>query len=73
MPFILSVRSEKSSLLRIQAIAKGKCSILNIEQHHWENIDFDFMNKKEILQYKKLVNMIKLYYSDIECDDMRII
>ena len=73
MPFILSVWSEESSLLRIQAIAKGRCSIPNIEQYHWENIDFDFMNKKEILQYKKLVNMIKLYYSDIECDDMRII
>jgi hypothetical protein len=71
MPLILSTWNQEQQLLRITATATGACRIPDIGTYDWENVDFDGMNKQELLGMSKdLVEIVELHYTDVEADEM---
>jgi hypothetical protein len=66
--FLLSAWIHKQQLLRITADATGKCKIADIGNFDWESLDFESMNKNELLENGKLVDIYELNYSYIEAD-----
>ena len=71
--FLLSVWNQDQQLLKITATAIGKCRIPDIENYDWGSVDFEDMNRKELLAKGELVDIFELMYSDIEADDICII
>lgn len=70
MPFVLIVKSGKEQLLRITAVAAGKCSIPDENAFSWSVFDWDEMNKQELLAHKDLAEFSVLNFEDAECDDL---
>jgi hypothetical protein len=70
MQFVLSVWSRSRQLLRITAVANGKCRIPDIGKYDWKSIDFEDMDKEELLSYEGLVDILELNYPIAECDDV---
>ncbi len=70
MQFVLSAWSGRKQLLRITAAATGKCRIPDIGKYDWESIDFEDLDKKELLSYEGLVDILELNYPSSECDDV---
>lgn len=72
-PFVMTVFSEQDALLRITACAEGSCKIPDINVFDWLKLDFDDMDREELLSYKDLVENIELHYVQVECDDISIL
>lgn len=72
LTFLLSAWHQKQQLLRITASATGTCQIPGIESYDWESVDFEGMNKKELLANRGLVNILELDYSDVEADEVNL-
>lgn len=70
MPFVLVAKSGKEQLLRITAVAAGKCSIPDENAFNWSAFDWDDMNKQELLAHKDLAEFSLLNFEDAECDDL---
>lgn len=70
MRFVLSAWSRGKQFLRITATATGQCRIPDSEKYDWRSIDFEDMDKKELLSYEGLVGILELNYSNAECDDV---
>lgn len=70
MPFVLIAKSGREQLLRITAIAAGKCSIPDENAFDWNAFDWDDMNKQELLAHKDLAEYSLLNFEDAECDDL---
>ena len=68
MPFVLIAKSGKEQLLRITAIAAGKCYIPDDNAVDWSAFDWDAMNKQELLAHKDLAEFFLLSFEDVECD-----
>lgn len=68
--FIMNACGDEDVLLRITGCAKGTCTIADTNVFDWAKIDFEDMNRLEILSYKNLVEKIDLHYTDVECDDV---
>ena len=48
----------------------GTIDIPDIDSFNWNSINFDDMNKPEILSYSHLVRRITMSYEDTEADDL---
>lgn len=70
MPFVLIAKSGREQLLRITAVAAGKCSIPDESAFNWGAFDWDDMNKQELLAHKDLAEFSLLSFEDAECDDL---
>lgn len=70
MPFVLIAKSGREQLLRITAVAAGKCSIPDENAFDWSAFDWDDMNKQELLAHKDLAEFLQLNFEDAECDDL---
>ncbi|MDE6731711.1 MAG: hypothetical protein K2J77_02390 [Oscillospiraceae bacterium] len=70
MPFVLVAKCGIEQLLRITAIAAGKCSIPDENDFDWSAFDWDDMNKQELLAHKDLAEFSLLSFEDAECDDL---
>lgn len=68
--FVMSVFSEENALLRVTACAEGSCKVADINAFDWSQMDFEDMDKQELLSYKDLVESIELHYVQVECDDV---
>lgn len=67
MPFVLDTWNDKKQrIFNITAVAFGKCSIPDERVFDYAAHDFGSMNRKELLQYRDIVDVLKLSYSDIE-------
>lgn len=73
MPFVLIAKSGKEQLLRITAIAAGKCSIPDENTFDWSAFDWDDMNRQELLSHKDLAEFSVVRFEDVECDDLSVI
>lgn len=73
MPFVLSAWNESKQLLRITATVTGKYSVPDSKKYDWDNIDFENMGKKELLEYKELVDILEINYQFVECDDISVL
>lgn len=73
MPFVLIAKSGREQLLRITAIAAGKCSIPDESAFDWSAFDWDDMNKQELLAHKYIVEFSLLNFEDAECDDLTVV
>lgn len=73
MPFVLVAKSGREQLLRITAIAAGKCSIPDESAFNWSALDWDDMNKQELLAHKDLAEFLLLNFEDAECDDLTVV
>lgn len=71
-PFVMTAFSEEDALLRITACAEGSCEVPDINAFDWSKLDFDNMDREELLSYKDLVENIELHYVQVECDDISI-
>lgn len=72
LTFLLSAWHHNQQLLRITASATGTCQIPGIESYDWKSVDFEGMNKKELLANRGLVNIVELDYSDVEADGVNL-
>lgn len=72
MPFVLNARCGKEPLLRITAIAAGRCSIPDENAFDWNALDWEDMNKPELLSHKDLAEFSTLRFEDVECDDTSV-
>lgn len=72
MPFVLVAKSGREQLLRITAIAAGKCSIPDENAFNWGAFDWGDMNKQELLAHKELAEFLLLNFEDAECDDLSV-
>lgn len=68
--FLLSVWNQKKQLLRITAAASGKCRIPDIGNYDWDSVDFESMDRLELLANGELVDILELNYTDVEADDV---
>lgn len=73
MPFILSAWSEKKQLLRITATLIGKCTLSGNTLFNWNNIDIESLGKYDWLENQKLVKILEINYTDVECEDISIL
>lgn len=73
MPFVLIAKSGQEQLLRITAIAAGKCSIPDENAFDWSAFDWDDMNRPQLLEHKDLAEFQLLNFEDAECDDLTVV
>ena len=72
MPYILSLWKDREQLLRVTAVASGKCTIPDLDKFDWNAMDFKNMNKAELLSRKGIVSLHAINYSYVECDDVTV-
>ena len=48
----------------------GQVEIPDIDSYNWNSIEFDSLNRLQILAYSHLVKAIRLSYEDTEADDL---
>ena len=48
----------------------GQVEIPDIDSYNWNRIEFDSLNRPQILAYSHLVKAIRLSYEDTEADDL---
>lgn len=72
MPFVLTCWKEKEQLLRITACIKGICVIPDESSFDYSAVDFSGMNRQELLEYGKIVELQGVEYFDVEVEDTSI-
>lgn len=55
---------------RITTICTGTVEIPDIDSYDWCSMDFENMNRLEILSYSDLAKIIAVFYEDTEADDL---
>ena len=71
MPAIIIAGSENEDVcFRITTVCTGTVEIPDIDSYDRQSIDFEDMNKDEILSYSDLVKIINVSYEDTEADDL---
>lgn len=72
MPFILTCWKEKEQLLRITACIKGICVIPDERNFDYGVANFWGMNRRELLEYGKMIEFKEVEYFDVEVEDTSI-
>lgn len=68
MPFVLYCWANKKHVLCVTAVASGDCEIPDEEGFDYSSVDFDEMNRKELLEVGGIVHINYITYSDVEVD-----
>ena len=67
---ILAKNDDSSVCFRVTAWCTGEVEMPDIDSYNWNSIEFDSLNKTQILAYSNLVKTIRLSYEDTEADDL---
>ncbi|MBQ9936436.1 MAG: hypothetical protein IJO70_11370 [Lachnospiraceae bacterium] len=68
MPFVLYCWANKKHVLCVTAVASGDCEIPDEEGFDYSSVDFDEMNRKQLLEFGNIVKINNITYSDVEVD-----
>jgi len=67
---ILAKNDDGSVCFHVTTWCTGEVEIPDINSYNWNDIEFDSLNRPQILGYSHLVKMIRLSYEDTEADDL---
>ncbi len=67
---ILAKNDDGSVCFHVTTWCTGEVEIPDIDSYNWNGIEFDSLNRPQILAYSNLVKMIRLSYEDTEADDL---
>ncbi|MHC5217769.1 hypothetical protein ACYSNR_14000 [Enterococcus sp. LJL128] len=72
MPFVLSLWQEEECLFRLSASAAGSCMIPDVGSWDWSKLDWESLDKLEMLKHAHLVDITGMRYTNVECDDISL-
>ena len=67
---ILAENDDGSVCFHVTTWCTGQVEIPDIDSYNWNRIEFDSLNRPQILAYSHLVKAIRLSYEDTEADDL---
>ena len=67
---ILAENDDVSVCFHVTTWCIGEVEIPDIDSYNWNGIEFDSLNRPQILDYSHLVKTIRLSYEDTEADDL---
>ena len=67
---ILAKNGDGSVCFHVTTWCTGQVEIPDIDSYNWNEIEFDSLNRPQILAYSHLVKVIRLSYEDTEADDL---
>ncbi len=67
---ILAKNDDSSVCFHVTTWCTGEVEIPDINSYNWNSIEFDSLNRPQILAYRNLVKTIRLSYEDTEADDL---
>lgn len=67
---ILAKNDDGSVCFHVTTWCTGQVEIPDIDSYNWNSIEFDSLNRLQILAYSHLVKAIRLSYEDTEADDL---
>lgn len=67
---ILAKNDDGSVCFHVTTWCTGEVEIPDINSYNWNDIEFDSLNRLQILAYSNLVKTIRLSYEDTEADDL---
>ena len=67
---ILAKNDDGSVCFHVTTWCTGEVEIPDIDSYNWNDIEFDSLNRPQILGYSHLVKTIRLSYEDTEADDL---
>lgn len=70
MPFLMSCWNNTTQLFRVTACAKGKCEIPSEDGFNYTLVNFNKMNREQLLEYGYLIKICDMEYQDVEVDSM---
>ena len=71
MPAVILAKNDDGSVcFYVTTLCTGEVEIPDIDSYHWNGIEFDSLNRLQILAYSHLVKKIRLSYEDTEADDL---
>ncbi len=74
MPAIINAIGENNEyLFRVTTYCTGTVRIPDAESYDWDSLDFDNMNRLDILTHSDLAEILTLHYKDTEADDLTVI
>lgn len=70
MPAVILAKSDDDSVcFYVTTLCTGEAEIPDMDSYNWNGIEFDSLNRTQILEYSHLVKKIILSYEDIKVDD----
>lgn len=71
MPAIIIAESDNGDVcFRITTTCTGTVEIPDIDSYDWHSMEFQNMNRLDILSYSDLAKIIAIFYEDTEADDL---
>ena len=71
MPAIIIAESDNGDVcFRITTTCTGTVEIPDIDSYDWRSMDFEKMNRYDILSHSDLAKIIAIFYEDTEVDDL---
>ena len=67
---ILAKNDDGSVCIHVTTWCTGQVEIPDIDSYNWNTIEFDSLNRLQILDYSHLVKVICLSYEGMEADDL---
>lgn len=70
MPAVIFAKSDDDSVcFYVTTLCTGEAEIPDMDSYNWNGIEFDSLNRTQILEYSHLIKKISLSYEDIKVDD----
>ena len=70
MPAVILAKNDDDSVcIHVATLCTGEVEIPDIDSYHWNGIEFDSLNRTQMLEYSHLVKKISLSYEDIRVGD----
>lgn len=71
MPAVINTKGGSNEyLFSVTTYCKGTLRIPDADSYDWYALDFDDMNRYDILAHSDLVNILDIQYEDTEADDL---
>lgn len=70
MPAVILAKNDDDSICNhVATLCTGEVEIFDIDSYNWNGIEFDRLNRTQMLEYSHLVKKISLSYEDIKVGD----
>ena len=71
MPAIIIAESDNGDVcFRVTTTCTGTVEIPDVDSYDWRSMDFEKMNRYDILSHSNLAKIIAIFYEDTEVDDL---
>ncbi len=71
MPAVILAKNDDDRIcFYVATLCTGEVEIPDIDSYNWNGIEFDSLNRTQMLEYRHLVKKICLFYEDTEADDL---